>query len=59
MGLITSTEALWSSTAALTKERLERRGIKVIFRSLEPYVAATDEVSIRMGSDYFGPNSNS
>ena len=45
MGIIASTEALWRGTAEITKDRLEKRGVEVIFRSAEPSVNS-DDVSI-------------
>ena len=42
MGIITSNEALWSGVAVSTKDRLERRGVKVIFRIVEPSVNSNE-----------------
>ena len=36
VGIITSSEYIWSSAAVETKNQLESRGVNVIFRSVEP-----------------------
>ena len=41
LGIITSTQPLWRDTAVRTKDILERRGVKVIFRSIEPIFDGT------------------
>ena len=51
VGIITSNEALWSGVAVSTKDCLERRGVKVIFRIVEPSVNS-DKVSTLMGNKY-------
>ena len=45
VGIITSSQYIWSSTAVLAKDELESRGINVIFRSVEP-IHEGEEVSI-------------
>ena len=45
VGLITSTEALYSQAALPTKELLERQGKHVIFRAIDPITLGTEEVS--------------
>ena len=51
MGIIASTEAIWRDIADETKDLLDTRGVKVIFRTFEPSVNS-DDVSILDCSKY-------
>ena len=51
VGIIASTEAIWRDIADETKDLLETRGVKVIFRTFEPSVNS-DDVSIQECSKY-------
>ena len=50
VGIIASTEAIWRGIADETKNLLERRGVIVIFRTVEPSVNS-DDVSIQIAED--------